>query len=744
VLALAVTIPGLGHAGAAQQAPAPATSTLRVLRGVVTADGGAPLMRVRVLVSAPGLSADPVFTNELGAFDVHVPAATAYTLTLTKPGFARQELRGAGDDSETPLRIRLERGAAINARVVDQFGDPTRRSVRLQGAGLELSGDTDELGAFRFGGLPSGRYAVTVVSRPRQPGIGPADAEPSVVDLGTGAETDLILTVEEDLAVVVNGRTVSVSGPSTSLVADRGAGQEQALDATPRDRNASVRGRVKGPEGRPVGGAYVSVVPTGPNRTPSRATEQIIPSMTDSDGAYELTGLAPGNYRVLAVKITASLLGEVRPTVASLRDGQALDGADITLERTSGITGTIVDAYGEPMEGVTVQLWQRRTGGGRALLLPVPGVASRRTDDRGRYRLFGAIPGSFYVVATDAATRVYHPGTATIAEALPVRIERGRDTAAVDVTFVETRGGRIQGFAVDAAGQPVKSPVVLVDSHRSGFPTPAQRTAAVAADGSFTFSNVPPGDYVVQATVGTDSRPEQFGMQYVTVTEGEAPPLVVRTLPGTRLSGRIRLEGDTSAISFNRFGLNTHVTDWDYAKIGSTSPPAVVLEDGAFEMTGLHGSKHLVGSAPEGWWLKSVDIAAVDASEQPFPFGAGGQSHDNVVATFADTGAEIGGGVRAGGQPAVEYSVLIFSTDRNRWWAPSGYVRLARPAPDGRFRVASLPPGDYYIAAVDRFDIDTEWLDAEVLVTLAPVAGRIVLRDRQKLTTELDLIRRAR
>jgi hypothetical protein len=421
-----------------------------------------------------------------------------------------------------------------------------------------------------------------------------------------------------------------------------------------------------------------------------------------------------------------------------------IDEADITLERPSAITGTIVDAYGEPIEDVTVQLWQRRAGGGRALLLPVPGVASRRTDDRGRYRLFGATPGTFYIVATDAASRIFHPGTATIGEALPVHVERGRDTTAVDVTFVATRGGRIQGFAVDAAGQPVKSPVVLVDSHRSGFPAPAHRTAAVAADGSFAFSNVPPGDYVVQATVGSESRPEQFGMQYVTVTDGEAPPLVIRTLPGSKVRGRIRLEGDSSAVSFQRFGLNTHVTDWDHARIGSTSPPAVVLEDGTFEMTGLHGPKHIVGSAPEGWWLKSVDIGAVDASEQPFPFAAGGQGHDNVVATFADTGAEISGGVRAGGRPATEYSVLIFSTDRNRWWAPSGYVKLARPAPDGRFRVASLPPGDYLIAAVDRFDLDTEWLDVDVLVALAPVAGPITLRDRQKLTTELDLIRRAR
>ena len=736
MLTLVVTISGLVQIGTAQQAPTPARSRLRVLRGVLTSDTGAPLQRVRVLVTASGLSADPVFTDGQGGFQVHVPASAPYTLTLTKPGFARQELRRVGDASDTALPIRLERGAAVNGRVVDQFGDPTRAGVRLHGPSLELSTETDDLGEYRFGGLPTGPYVLTVIPLSRSADAAPGGPATSV-DVSAGAEVSLTLTLDVDYSLVFNGRVVPANGLRRE--------PEQAGDAgTTRDRNASLRGRVRGPEGRPIGGAFVSVVPTGPNRPPLRASEQIVPSVTDSDGGYALTGLAAGDYRLHAAKISGSLVSEARPTVVSVREGQAVDDANVTLERPPAVTGTIADAHGEPLEGVSVQLWQRRISGGRALLLPVPGVSPRRTDDRGRYRLFGASAGAFYVVATDAAARVYHPGTAALAEALPVRVERGRDTAGVDVTFVESRGGRVQGFAVDAAGQPVTSPVILIDSHRSAFPTPAQRTAPVGADGSFTFSNVPPGDYVVQATVGGGLRPAQFGMQYVTVTNGEALPLVIRTITGTTLLGRIRLEGDNSALSFERFGIDTHVTDWDYVKIGSSTPSAVVQEDGTFEMTGLHGSKHLAGSGPEGWWLKSVTIGTVDASEQPFPFGAGGQGYQDVVATFSDTGAEVTGGVRAGGRPVTEYSVLLFSTDRNRWWAPSGYVKLARPDPDGRFRVVSLPPGDYLIAAVDNFDIDTEWLDPEVLVTLAPVAGRVTLRDRQKLTTEIDLIRRPR
>ena len=483
---------------------------------------------------------------------------------------------------------------------------------------------------------------------------------------------------------------------------------------------------------------------------------------TDSSGAYEIAGLYPGEYRLVVAKFEASLTGP-RDATVTVRAGQIAENLDLAMRRLSAVTGAVRDAFGEPVESVTVQLWQRRSGGGRALLLPVNGVLPRQTDDRGRYRLFGVPPGTYYVVVSDEppeprlreparavsgpSTRVYYPGTATIAESVPVHVDADRDVAGTDILFEARALARVQGIALDASGRPLQWPVILKDSERSGFPTPAQRTAVVDADGTFRFLNVPPGDYVVQGIVrsGAIGRAAEFDMEYVTVTEGETPPVVLRTSSGSTLRGRIVADGDLAGEPLDRFGLSAHAADFDYVHVGDEEAQASVAEDGTFEMVSLHGSLYMTGSAPDGWWLQSVHIGAADAAYQPFSFRSADAPLDNATAVFADTGASLTGRVRREGNvPASEYSVLVFSTDRNRWWARSGHVKLARPNSEGVFRVETLPPGDYLLAALDTFDINTEWLDPELLAQLVPSAQRMTLREREQATIELDLIRRPR
>ena len=64
-------------------------------------------------------------------------------------------------------------------------------------------------------------------------------------------------------------------------------------------------------------------------------------------------------------------------------------------------------------------------------------------------------------------------------------------------------------------------------------------------DGSFVFKKDPPGDYVVQAM-----RPRQgnrgsfeFGVQFVTVVDGDPKPVSITTSPGATLNGRMVHEG---------------------------------------------------------------------------------------------------------------------------------------------------------------------------------------------------------
>ena len=91
-----------------------------------------------------------------------------------------------------------------------------------------------------------------------------------------------------------------------------------------------------------------------------------------------------------------------------------------------------------------------------------------------------------------------------------------------------------------------------------------------------------------------------------------------------------------------------------------------------------------------------------------------------------------------------QYSVIVFATDRSKWSTASRFLRLARPAEDGSFEVASLPPGEYWVAAVDPVDgtdVSGDWLKPESLEKLSFRARRVTLAERERHMTVLRLIR---
>lgn len=83
----------------------------------------------------------------------------------------------------------------------------------------------------------------------------------------------------------------------------------------------------------------------------------------------------------------------------------------------------------------------------------------------------------------------------------------------------------------------------------------------------------------------------------------------------------------------------------------------------------------------------------------------------------------------AGGRPASEYTLVVFTEQRAWWLAASRLIRTTRPNTDGTFTVAGLPPGTYHLAAVTDIE-DGDQYSAEWLATLVPSALTVVLRDK--------------
>src|SRR5262249_30038707 len=128
-------------------------------------------------------------------------------------------------------------------------------------------------------------------------------------------------------------------------------------------------------------------------------------TVTDAQGRYEFLNLPAGVYTVSASRpgFVSVEYGQQRALEPGepieLGRGEVRDRIDLSLPVPAAVTGRILDFEGDPVAGADVRVLQMRYELGRRRLVDVAGVAPRRSDDRGRYRLSGLPPGEYIVRA---------------------------------------------------------------------------------------------------------------------------------------------------------------------------------------------------------------------------------------------------------------------------------------------------------------------------------------------------------
>jgi hypothetical protein len=765
----------------AQQPPGtPGTPGTRTLRGVVVTSSDVPLARVRVAVTMQrsGTAGDPrtgvavavdalieppVLTDDRGQFTVRVPDADSVRLTFTKARYATANVVVSRSDlnqqNAIDMRVRLSLGAAISGQVRDQHGAPVMQmAVTARWLGSQppsdpsvLTATTNDLGEFRFGGLAAGAYAIGL--RPVLTGRGvelPAPPDEQTVNVSSGAE--------------VSGIDVSITVPSE--LADRNT------DTKPADPAAteSIRGRVATARGVAIAGALVQAY----------GADNFMPAVeSDARGQYVIDRLPPGDYRVLAFKsgyITPgpgqgqsaveilSMNRSARDRIIPVRRGQTVGPVDLTLGRGASIAGMIVDEFGEPMQGVAVNALELRPMGGRARALRASLQGNGgRTDDRGRYRIFGLQPGTYVVQAvagdvlsaTNGYVPLFYPGTPAIDLATPTKLDVDAAAAGIDLTLLPQPTRRVRGTLVDPEGRPTAVMVTLTASSRSGGIQTEPVPGSTNADGTFAFNNIAPGNYLVQATangraVSAANVPmsQQFAEAFVTVAGDDPPTLQLRLSRGATLMGRVVYEG--IAESFPPYaGIQLTVipaaVDRDPLFTAGTTGFAL-LSDNTFEYRGVFDrSLLIVRPRSANWYVKSITYRGQDLTDSAFDFGSS-ETFRDVEIVVSGAGAMVAGRVtddRAA--PVRDYTVAFIPTDRSKLTMRSRWLKTGRSAQDGTFRVIGIVPGDYWVIAVNRLDgseVAGDLQDPDVLDALASRAQRITLGEGQSQDLTLRLVRR--
>jgi len=144
--------------------------------------------------------------------------------------------------------------------------------------------------------------------------------------------------------------------------------------------------------------------------------------------------------------------------------------------------------------------------------------------------------------------------------------------------------------------------------------------------------------------------------------------------------------------------------------------------------------------------VRSIRVNGIDITDAPLSFGRRDDSLTDVEVTLTNRGAEVSGmAVDPRGQPAAEYTVIVFAADRDRWTTHSRFLKSARSEPDGTFRVRGLPTGEYFVAALQRTQIPggpDAWQDPAFLEAIVPTAARVTLTEGQTSTATPRLVGR--
>ncbi len=523
------------------------------ITGTVSDISGGPvahaLVRARAGRWGGGTSGPGIETDDKGHYALWVRPGTV-TVTASADGYASGDETGQAPGS---IDVLLTPESSLTGTVVDAAtGAPIENArVSVQGAAIgswNREGDrTDAAGKFRVHGLTPGRYVAEATTE-----HGYGRTEGSVL-VGLGQHVDGVVVRVHPAATIVgkvvikgaqdtvcedgyawlrddandrwaSGRTdpdgtITIEGvlPGTYTPNAGCNGYANTKDkydsivVTDKDirdvvwevePGATIKGKVLTKRGEPVADANINARSTG-----GGLRDQMKWAMDNSklDGTYELDGLRTGTY-LLQLDTTKG----VAP-----RDGWKVDAPtgktvekDLVVDDGGRIEGTVVDDKGKPVADVKVDAMSVDNDWGNWNWDARP-----HTDATGKFVIDAVRPGDYRVVASRGWFETLRkPGTTDDEQHPGERVTvRAGETAKVRIV-VEAQNGTIKGTVVDAEGKPVSDAFLSTarESDAAGaMQSNVSRTRSwdwgddkpvlTAVDGSFTISNLSPGNYTLRA-----------------------------------------------------------------------------------------------------------------------------------------------------------------------------------------------------------------------------------------------------
>jgi hypothetical protein len=534
----------------------------------------------------------------------------------------------------------------------------------------------------------------------------------------------------------------------------------------------------------------------------------------------------------------------VRPL--ALADGQWRANVTVWLFRPAVITGTVVDEAGEPVVGTFVRVLARIHVAGQAqfvdggatqtddrgvfrlanlragdYVVQVPSVqwaapagmsalelagltaegvaaaeaAGRPVETRNEpalpvtdgHRLFlGAFPTppppSGGRVLTYPTT--YFPSARVVDDAAVVSLAPGEARAGVTIALGPMPAFIVSG-RIDGPPEALDGLVLrLMPAGSEGLGLGGETaTAAIGADGTFVFLNVPPGAYTILAARGIAAYTRDpmsslampvppgarfasmgsaavpgvpggasfvtrtmagevfFGRTSIQVADADVTGIEIAMNRGASMSGTIVLEGDSDGRAMPPSGLSAEPAGGE-AALGRPTTLLRASPDNPtrpFRIDGLMPGDYFL--RPTGFAVKSIEWKGRDYVDSAFDASTG-EDFEGIVVTVTARGGRVTGTVReAGGGPSADAAVIIFPVQPAGWrryGLRPPRIRSATASTAGEYSMSSLPAGDYYLIAVPNARRNA-WTDPGFLEAASRVASRVTVEWGAIVTNHLDL-----
>ncbi|HVN06812.1 MAG TPA: carboxypeptidase regulatory-like domain-containing protein [Bryobacteraceae bacterium] len=445
-------------------------------------------------------------------------------------------------------------------------------------------------------------------------------------------------------------------------------------------------------------------------------------TFTESNGAFGFTAIPPGNYR-----LRAEVNGFERawfgasdprrpPGTLKLAAGDYRYGITFRLRPLGSISGTVLDADGDPVPNVQVRLLQSTW---RRLKPAYANEGATRTDDRGQYHLNEVVPGEYIVmvmqlneaIATTSEVTVgqpanekmyaaqFYPDASRPSEAAPLQIGAGETREGIDFHLAPRAVARLHGTVV-LPHDVTRSRGVRIAVYPQQLPDGSNQAGAhtgTRGGNEFEIPNLVAGPYVVEARLDGAER------DYSAVERVELPPggleLTLRLEPDADVNGRVDLEGAERPEEGLRVAL-----------ISGGDPPgyrrrdAVVKPDGTFSIQNVQPGiwDISVQPVPPGGYIKSMRLGDQDVLTEDMTIRW--DTHDPLHIVVSARGGVVTGTVTVPKGLARSPRASVLLAPDGKFADVLSFYRHAYADDSGHFEIKGITPGRYKLYAFEELD----------------------------------------